>query len=336
MPITSVESDPQALTLTAIGDYPVPLERLWEAWADPRQLERFWGPPQWPATFTRHDMAEGGRSEYFMTGPDGQTGYGYWEFERVEPPRLFAVRDGFSNPDGSPDDTIPAGRMEVAFEATDAGSRFVAVSTFASVEAMERLLAMGMLEGLSSALAQLDEVLAQLRDYSAGFSAALEVVDDTHAVVTRTVRGSIDQVWRAHHEPALLQRWMLGPDGWSMPVCEVAHEVGASYRYEWESDADGQRFGFVGELVESEPPRRAVTTERMIGIEGQPNVNELILTPRPGGRTQIEVRITFPSKQVRDTVLGSGMVDGMEVSYARLESAVLSSSGAGAAASPSA
>src|SRR5690606_24840254 len=101
-----------------------------------------------------------------------------------------------------------------------------------------------------------------------GFRAALEVVDDTHAVVTRIVRGTIDQVWRAHHEPELLQRWLLGPDGWRMPVCEVPREVGDPYRYEWESEADGTRFGFVGELLESEPPRRAVTTEQMIGMDG--------------------------------------------------------------------
>ena len=68
MPIVDLTSNPNDLTLTIVGEYPVPLERLWQAWADPRQLERFWGPPTWPATFTRHDMVEGGRSEDFMTG----------------------------------------------------------------------------------------------------------------------------------------------------------------------------------------------------------------------------------------------------------------------------
>ena len=69
MPVQSIAPDLDTLTLTAIGEYPVPVARLWEAWADPRQLERFWGPPGWPATFTRHDLAVGGRSEYHMTGP---------------------------------------------------------------------------------------------------------------------------------------------------------------------------------------------------------------------------------------------------------------------------
>ncbi len=320
MPVTSIETDPESLTLTAIGDYPVPVERLWRAWTDPRQLERFWGPPEWPATFTRHEVREGGSSEYFMTGPNGETARGYWRFDVVEANRRFSVRDGFAKDDGTPNDELPVTRMNVVFEATDAGSRFVAVSTFASAAAMEQVVAMGMVEGLRSALHQLDDVVADLRESTKDFIAALEVVDDTHVVVRREVRGSIGQVWQAHHDPALIKRWMLGPDGWTMPVCEPATEVGDSYRYEWENAEDAsQRFGFTGELLESEPPRRAVTTEQMIGMEGPGVRNELVLSPRPGSRTLIEVRIEYPSKEVRDMVLGTGMVDGMEASYARLE-----------------
>lgn len=323
MPITSIVSDPATLTLTATGEYPVPVERLWAAWADPRQLERFWGPPQWPATFTRHDMREGGLAEYFMTGPNGESAHGYWRFVRVDAPRAFEVRDGFAHPDGTPNTELPESKMALTFEATPTGSRFVGVSTFASVEAMEQLLAMGMKEGLTVALAQMDEVLADLRDHSASLATALQLVDDTHAVVVREVRGSLPQVWRAHHEPALLQRWLLGPPGWTMPVCEVATELGQTWRYEWQSEADGRRFGFTGELLEREVPRRAVTTERMIGMDGPQTVNELTLAPRPGGRTRIEIRITYPSKEVRDAILGTGMINGMEASYARLEEEVL-------------
>jgi uncharacterized protein YndB with AHSA1/START domain len=319
MPITSVESDPVALTLTAIGDYPVPVARLWKAWADPRQLERFWGPPQWPATFTRHDMKPGGRSEYYMAGPNGEISRGYWDVLAVRAPELFEVQDGFANDDGSANDALPGSRMQVRFESTAAGSRFVAVSTFASVQAMEQLVAMGMVEGIRAALGQMDEVLADLAAASASFLSALEVLDDTHVVVTRVVRGSLEQVWRAHHEPALVQQWMLGPDGWTMPVCEVARGIGDRYRYEWQGAAAEERFGFVGEVLEQEVPRREVSTEAMIGMDGPGTVNELTLVPQPGGRTRMELRITYPSTELRDIVIGSGMVEGMEASYARLE-----------------
>lgn len=323
MPITTVHSDPASLTLTASGDYPVPVERLWRAWADPRQIERFWGPPQWPATFTRHDMVAGGRSAYHMTGPKGEIARGYWKFVQVDPPRSFEVLDGFADAAGEPDGAMPEMRMHFRFEATAQGSRFVSVTTFASVEAMERVLAMGMMDGLAAALAQLDAVLADLRELSASLPTALELVDDTHVQIRRVVRGPMALVWRAHHEPELVRRWMLGPPGWTMPVCEISTEVGGVYRYEWQSEADGARFGFTGELLESEPPRRAVTTERMIGTDGPSTRNELTLSPLPGEHTEILLRIRYPSRELRDQILATGMIDGMEASYARLEAEVL-------------
>lgn len=319
MPVSSVRTDPVARTLTAVGDYPVPVERLFDAFVDPRKLERFWGPPEWPATFLRHEMRAGGFCEYLMTGPNGEQSRGYWRVLTADAPHRIEVLDGFAAPDGTPMTDLPETHMSIEFTSTATGSRFVAVSTFASVEAMEKLVSMGMVEGLSSALAQLDDVLADLRAHAATLSTALELVDDTHVRIVRDVRGNVLQVWRAHHEAALVQRWMLGPPGWTMPVCEVATTVGAGYRYEWASDGGDQRFGFVGELLASEPPRRAVTTERMLGTDGPTTHNELLLAPRPGGMTRIELRITYPSREVRDMILATGMVDGMEQSYARLE-----------------
>lgn len=161
MPIRSVTSDNDALTLTVVGEYPVPVERLWEAYADPRQLERFWGPETWPATFTRHDMAVGGRSEYYMTGPDGSSSRGWWRFLAVEAPRRFEVEDGFSHDDGRPNEDMPSMRMVFTFEPAAGGSRFTSVTHFTSLESMAQLVDMGMIEGLKSALGQLDGVLAE-------------------------------------------------------------------------------------------------------------------------------------------------------------------------------
>lgn len=319
MPITSLTSDAEALTMTIVADFPVSPTRLWQAWADPRQLERFWGPPSWPATFTRHDLRVGGESHYFMAGPEGQTSHGYWRFLKVEAPTLFELEDGFADADGNPNFDLPGCTMRLQIEATATGSRFVITSTFPSADAMEQMLAMGMQEGIQAALSQMDDVLADLRDYSASFKAALEVIDETRLRITRVVRGSLQQVWRAYHEPALLQRWMLGPPGWTMPVCEVATAVGESYRYEWENPADGARFGFIGEVKESAAPHHEVTTQAPIGMDVTANVNEMRLIPRPGNRTCIDVTITCPSVEIRDILLSTNMVDGMESSYARLD-----------------
>lgn len=322
MPITSISKDPDSLTMTVVADFPVPLERLWGAYADPRQLERFWGPPTYPATFTRHDMYAGGRSEYAMTGPGGDVSRGYWEYLDVQPMESFEVLDGFANPDGSANEQMPSMRMVFSFAATATGSRVSTTSYFNSVEELDQLLSMGMEEGLTAAMGQMDDVLADLTSFAAGAACAAQILSDTQVRVSRVIRGTVEQVWRAHNEAALLRRWMLGPDGWTMPVCEVATEVGQSYRYEWEQADGSARFGFTGKLLEAAPPHRAVTTEQMIGMDGPGTTNELTLTPVDGG-TLMSLLITYPSAEVRDIVLGTGMVDGMETSYARLETEVL-------------
>lgn len=322
MPITDVTSDAQALTLTVVGDYPVPVERLWEAYADPRQLEKFWGPEGWPATFTRHDVAPGGRSQYYMTGPDGSQSRGWWRFLAVEPGRRMELEDGFADEEGRPNENMPSMRMVFTFESTETGSRFTGITYFPSVEAMQQLVEMGMVEGMKSAMGQLDDVLADLASFAADRGTGTQILSDTQVRISRVIRGTPEQVWRAHHEPELMKRWLLGPDGWTMPVCEVATEVGGSFRQEWEKEDGSERFGFEGELLESQAPHRAVTTERMIGMEGPGTVNEMTLTPVRGG-TLLSLVITYPSAEVRDAVLGTGMTDGMERSYARLEDEVL-------------
>lgn len=322
MPITSLTSDPKALTLTIVADYPCTLERLWEAYVDPRQLERFWGPEQWPATFTRHEVYPGGESHYYMSGPDGQKSHGWFKFLAVDPYASFEVEDGFADAEGKRNDAMPTMRETFRFERTKQGARFTSVTYFTSLEAMEELTKMGMIEGTKSAMSQIDAVLADLKSFSASRAAEAQILSDTQVRVSRVIRGSVEQVWRAHHEAALMQRWLLGPDGWTMPVCEIATKVGERYRYEWESDDKSQRFGFEGELLESVPPHRAVTSELMIGMPGPGTRNELTLTSVTAG-TLLSVVITYPTKELRDMILGTGMTAGMETSYARLEKEVL-------------
>ncbi len=321
MPITSVTKDPESLTMTVVAEFPVPLRRLWDAYLDPRLLERFWGPPTYPATFTRHDACAGGRSEYAMTGPGGDVSRGYWEWVAVDELKSFEVRDGFANPDGSANAQMPSMRMRFTFEATPEGSRMSTTSSFNSLEELEQVLAMGVEEGMRAAMGQMDAVLADLAAFAAGDATTTQILSDTQVRISRVIRGRPEAVWRAHHEPALMRQWLLGPDGWTMPVCEVATEVGQTYRYEWERLDGSGRFGFTGTLLESLPPHRSVTTEAMIGVDGPTCTNELTFTAVEGG-TLLSQLITYPDADFRDTVLATGMTDGMETSYVRLEALI--------------
>jgi uncharacterized protein YndB with AHSA1/START domain len=322
MPVTSVTRDPKALTMTVTADFNVPLRRLWDAYIDPRQIEKFWGPPCWPATFTRHDACPGGRTEYAMHGPDGQVSRGYWEWLSVDAPNFFEVRDGFAGEDGGNNPDMPSMRMVFGFSATANGSRLVTTTHFPSAEALKQLLDMGMEEGMRQAMGQIDDVLADLASFATDRATWAQNLSDTQVRISRVIRGSTDQVWRAHHEADLVQRWLLGPDGWTMPVCEVATAPGETWRYEWEQEGGGDRFGFTGEMLEAAPPHRAVFTESMIGMDAPPTTNELTLTPVEDG-TLMTIVITYANREMRDMVLGTGMVDGMETSYARLEREVL-------------
>jgi len=175
---------------------------------------------------------------------------------------------------------------------------------------------------MRSAMGQIDAVLADLATFAASRGTEAQLLSDTQARVSRVIRGSVDQVWRAHHDASLMNRWLLGPDGWTMPVCEIAKKPGDHYRYEWEKADGTERFGFEGELLESSAPFRSVTSERMIGIDGPGVHNEMTLVPVQGG-TLLSIVITYPNKELRDMILGTGMTTGMETSYQRLERELL-------------
>jgi uncharacterized protein YndB with AHSA1/START domain len=162
MTVTAVRKDPQALTMTIEAEFDASPERVWQLWADPRQLERWWGPPIYPATFTRHDLAQGSRVEYYMTGPEGDQPHGYWDVVEVDPPRSLVFRDGFANDDGSPNAELPITTARVTIEEIGRGrTRMSIESRFPSTEAMEQVLALGAEEGLRQAVGQIDAILVE-------------------------------------------------------------------------------------------------------------------------------------------------------------------------------
>lgn len=160
MPVTEIRKDPEALTMTLIAEFDAPVERVWQVWSDPRQLERWWGPPEYPATVVEHDLSPGGRVSYYMTGPEGDQPRGWWRVIAVDPPRYLEVEDGFADDDGSPNPDLPTMTMRVTLEERPAGgTRMTTQTTFPSLEAMEQLVAMGMEEGARAAANQIDDLL---------------------------------------------------------------------------------------------------------------------------------------------------------------------------------
>jgi uncharacterized protein YndB with AHSA1/START domain len=160
MPVTDVKKDLDALTMTVTAEFDAGAERVWEMWSDPRQLERWWGPPSHPATFVDHEFEPGGRAAYFMTAPDGQKYHGWWRFEEVEPPARLRFEDGFADDEGKPNEEMPTTVATVTITESGGATTMSIQSKFASREGMEQTIEMGMEQGVVEALGQIDALLA--------------------------------------------------------------------------------------------------------------------------------------------------------------------------------
>jgi uncharacterized protein YndB with AHSA1/START domain len=148
---------------------------------------------------------------------------------------------------------------------------------------------------------------------------SLKTEGDRHVVVIRRFAAPPEAVWRAHVEPALIQRWMLGPEGWTMPVCISEARPGGRIRFEW-SDGQGQGFFLTGEYVALEPFSRIEHVERMHLPDPTPDNHVETRFEADGKGTLMTLRMTLPDAQSRAAMLLTGMEDGMEDSYVRLES----------------
>jgi uncharacterized protein YndB with AHSA1/START domain len=157
--VISVVKDADARTLTIIARFDAPIGRVWQVWSDPRQLERWWGPPMYPATVTEHDLAPGGAVNYYMTGPEGERHGGWFRVRAVDPPHMLEFDAGIADADGSPIPD-PAAVIRVALSELDGGGTQMTITTeWDSDEAMEQMLATGMDTGVTAAVGQIDELL---------------------------------------------------------------------------------------------------------------------------------------------------------------------------------
>ena len=130
-------------------------------------------------------------------------------------------------------------------------------------------------------------------------------------------------VFEALTRPDLVRRWLLGPDGWTMPVCEIDLRVGGAYRYRWRSETTGEEFGFVGVFKEITPTSRIVHTEGMDGVEGSQSLVTSLFEPQGSG-TRLTMIQWFADKTTRDMVVATGMADGVGRSYERLDDVLAS------------
>ena len=147
---------------------------------------------------------------------------------------------------------------------------------------------------------------------------------DREVQVTRSFKAPRALVYRAFTEPELVRRWLLGPPGWSMPVCEMDVRVGGKYRWNWRNDQDGSQFGFNGTFREVQPPSKLVHTEMYDAgtVGGSFPGQEALVTvtfAEDGGVTTMTSVIDFGSKEARDGAMATGMTDGMEQSYQLLD-----------------
>ncbi len=161
MTVNSVQKDSDQLTLILTAEFDAPVDRVWKLWEDPRQLERWWGPPGYPATFIDHDFTSGGKVTYYMTSPEGEKYHGWWQISDLDAPNRLEFVDGFGGSDGKPNPDMPTTVTYVSLEEITSGTRMTLQSKFPSAEAMQQMVEMGMEEGLTLAVGQIDDLLAE-------------------------------------------------------------------------------------------------------------------------------------------------------------------------------
>ncbi|MCU1522232.1 MAG: activator of Hsp90 ATPase 1 family protein [Arthrobacter sp.] len=161
MTVISSTKNPESLSFTLVAEFDAGVDRVWQIWEDPRQLERWWGPPTWPATFEKHEFTPGGEASYFMTGPDGEKARGWWRITAVQAPTRLEFDDGFADDDGAPVEVMGTTHATVTLEEIGDRTRMTILSTFESEEQLNKMVEMGMEEGMKEAAGQIDALLAE-------------------------------------------------------------------------------------------------------------------------------------------------------------------------------
>jgi uncharacterized protein YndB with AHSA1/START domain len=160
MPLTNVSNDAAAKTVTLIAEFDAPVERAWQLYADPRQLEQWWNPPGFPLTITDHDLSVGGMVRAHVTTPDGQKIHAYWRISAVDAPRSMEWEDGFLDDNLEPNPDMPLSTMRLTLaDRAGGGTLMTIVAGFLSAEAMQEYLDMPIEEQMRITVGQADALL---------------------------------------------------------------------------------------------------------------------------------------------------------------------------------
>lgn len=302
MTVISAKKDFEALTIEMVTEFEASIEEVWNLWADPRKLERWWGPPTYPATFDHYEFEPGGRVRYYMTSPEGNTHRGWWKFIEIDPLRSISFLDGFADDDGQPVESMPNGSVVVTFTGDGDITRMVLRSSFESVEEMEKIVEMGTVEGMAAAMSQIDSVL------------------QGDIVVTRAFKASPQEVFDAWIEPELFAHW-FGGDSVEVPLDSVS--LDASVGSKWQATMrlpDGAEICWSGAYTEVDRPRRLAFTMNDDPTQpaGEPVTVDIFEAADLTGMTVTQPRGGFTDEQVSQTEAGyNGFFDSMRDVLAR-------------------
>jgi uncharacterized protein YndB with AHSA1/START domain len=162
MSVWNLDKNVEAKTIVITAEFKASLASVWQLWADPRLLERWWGPPEFPTTFEQYDLTPGGTITYFMAPADGGARFdGTWTVVEIDAPTRLVIEDAIVEDDGTPSDGNSMTRMEIDIEAAGDKTRMILTTHFDSVEGMEQAIAIGVVEGMKAWMSQIDALLAE-------------------------------------------------------------------------------------------------------------------------------------------------------------------------------
>lgn len=161
MTVISSTKNPEALSFTLVTEFDADVKRVWQIWEDPRQLERWWGPPTYPDAFVKYEFTPGGEASYYMTGPEGEKAGGWWRITDIQAPNRLEFDDGFADDDGAPVAEMGTAHATVTLEDIGGRTRMTVQSVFESEDQMNKMMEMGMEDGMKEAVGQIDALLAE-------------------------------------------------------------------------------------------------------------------------------------------------------------------------------